>query len=617
MSMGYTYKHGHISEVPRGTPDPSPPSLQQARNGRQLAQAHMNSNVREGSKRQADYAQGQYIHVNSPISSLSPPQSSTSSELLSHSESNYQYECDMYKSEISSCSQYASSESNHNQVLQRAALSPVGSPESAVAFAGSHSNVADSALSSATDMSVSDNEALMRKLQELESALMGPEDANTSELVGENRGGSWGELLDDFLQESHTGPYLDDLAISEETQQERNAVETPVDSLSAFEHSLELSNPGSRVKNLLIKCASAIDEEKMDVAELTMQDLRSTASVYGDPLERLAAYMSEGLVARLYASGSTIYKALKCWEAPAVEVLSAMQKLYEICPYIKFAYMAANGAIAEAFKDEPMVHIFDFQIDQGTQWLSLMHALASRPGGTPYMRISTVDDPTAQTYPLGGMQSVKKRLAKLASNLGVPFEFTTISTKLSDLQAHMIERRPGEALAINFALQLHHMPDESVSLDNTRDCLLRTCKYLNPKVLTLIEQDANTNTTPFLARFMETLDYYSAVFESIDVALPRESKDRVNVEEHCLARDIVNVIACEGVQRVERHELAGKWRARMSMAGFRPYPLSMYVNHTIKCLLESYNEKYKLKQDGEVLLLGWLNRSLMAASAWC
>lgn len=109
----------------------------------------------------------------------------------------------------------------------------------------------------------------------------------------------------------------------------------------------------------------------------------------------------------------------------------------------------------------------------------------------------------------------------------------------------MIERRPGEALAMNFALQLHHMPGESVCLNNPRDRLLGMAKSLNPKVLTLVEQDANTNTAPFLARFMETLDYYSAVFGSIDVALPRESKDRVNVEEHCLARDIVNVIACE------------------------------------------------------------------------
>ena len=114
---------------------------------------------------------------------------------------------------------------------------------------------------------------------------------------------------------------------------------------------------------------------------------------------------------------------------------------------------------------------------------------------------------------------------------------------------------------------------------------------------------------------METLAIYSAIFESIDVAMPRESKDRVNVEEQCLARDIVNVIACEGLERIERHELLGKWRARMMMAGFRPRPLSGHVNSIIKTLLESYNVNYMLKEKEDALFLGWLNQSLIVASA--
>ncbi|MCO5567679.1 hypothetical protein L7F22_021373 [Adiantum nelumboides] len=508
MSKGYALKHSHIAEVSRGTSDPSPPSMQHGRNIRQVGPAQKNI-VRDGCKHNADC--GQLRVMSSPISSLSPLHSSNSSDVLSHSGSNYQCDSDMYNSEINS--------SGCN---------------------GSHEEI---------------------NLEE--SSATGSEQASLS-----------------------------------------------------FEQSLKALNLSSRVKSLLITCAAALSEAKMNIAEKAMQDIRTSASVLGDPLERLAAYMSEGLVARLHASGSTIYRSLKCREAPAIEVLSAMEKLYEICPYIQFAFMAANGAIAEAFREEPMVHVFDFQIDQGTQWFSLIQVLASRPGGPPCMRISTIDDPSAHSYPLGGLDAVKSRLASFASSLGVPFEFTIISSKLSDLQASMIERKAGEALAINFALQLHHMPDESVRLDNPRDRIIRLCKSLNPKVLTLVEQDANTNTAPFVARFVETLDYYSAVFESIDVALPRESKDRVNVEEHCLARDIVNVIACEGVERVERHEVAGKWRARMLMAGFKPHPLSLCVNSAIKSLLESYNEQYRLKEDGEILLLGWKSRFLLAASAW-
>jgi len=88
-------------------------------------------------------------------------------------------------------------------------------------------------------------------------------------------------------------------------------------------------------------------------------------------------------------------------------------------------------------------------------------------------------------------------------------------------------------------------------------------------------------------------------------------------EQHCVARDIVNLIACEGAERVERHELFGKWKARFAMAGFRPYPLSSVVNNTINTLLRSYNSCYRLEERGGVLYLGWKNRVLVVSSAWC
>jgi hypothetical protein len=139
---------------------------------------------------------------------------------------------------------------------------------------------------------------------------------------------------------------------------------------------------------------------------------------------------------------------------------------------------------------------------------------------------------------------------------------------------------------------------------------------LSPKVLTLVEQESNTNTAPFVPRFAETLDYYTAIFESIDLTLPRDDKERINMEQHCLAREIVNLVACEGAERVERHEVFGKWKARLMMAGFRPSPLSSLVNATIRTLLQSYSVDYKLAERDGVLYLGWKNRPLVVSSAW-
>jgi len=177
--------------------------------------------------------------------------------------------------------------------------------------------------------------------------------------------------------------------------------------------------------------------------------------------------------------------------------------------------------------------------------------------------------------------------------------------------------RHGEAIVVNFAYQLHHTPDESVGVENHRDRILRMVKSLSPRVVTLVEQEANTNTAPFFLRYLETLDYYTAMFEAIDVARPRDDKKRISAEQHCVARDIVNLVACEGAERIERHEPFGKWRARLAMAGFRPYPLSPVVNSTIKTLLDSYHSYYRLEEKDGVLYLGWKSRKLVVSSAWC
>jgi len=383
---------------------------------------------------------------------------------------------------------------------------------------------------------------------------------------------------------------------------------------SNSEWSPESEIPQGDIKCLLIECAKAIADNRN--ADKLIAKLRQAVSIFGDPIERLGAYMVEGLVAKLQFSGGHIYKTLKCKEPTSAELLSYMQVFYKVCPYFKFGYMAANGAIVEAFNDKDRVHIIDFQIAQGSQWVTVIQAFAARQGGSPHVRITGVDDPVSEFARGQGLQLVGQRLSKLAETYQVPFEFHALPVFASDVHADMLDIRPGEALAVNFHLLLHHIPDESVGTSNHRDRLIRMVKGLAPTVVTLVEQESNTNTSRFFPRFLETLSYYTAMFESLDLTLPRESKERVSVEQHCLARDIVNVIACEGAERVERHEPFGKWRSRFTMAGFKSHALSSRVNSTIKVALESYNQNYRVVEKDEVLYLGWLGRDLFVASAW-
>ncbi|KAM7268735.1 hypothetical protein ACFE04_010901 [Oxalis oulophora] len=452
--------------------------------------------------------------------------------------------------------------------------------------------------------------SIQHTLQELESVLMGGDEEEVS-----MPNTSFGESSQPCLPGQISMSWKPQTPVASSYGQFSQGVGKENHRKSTPQSSVQ-GNPAGNLKQLLIACAAAFSQNNMDYFDKLIEQARRVVSVSGEPIQRLGAYMIEGLVARKGASGSNIYRALRCREPEGKDLLSYMRILYEICPYLKFGYMAANGAIAEACRNEERIHIVDFQIAQGTQWLTLLQALAARPGGPPHVRITGIDDPLNKYARGDGLEAVGRRLAEISKKFNIPVEFHGVPVFALDITRDLLDIRPGEALAVNFPLQLHHTPDESVDVNNPRDGLLRMIKSLSPKVVTLVEQESNTNTTPFLTRFIEALEYYLAMFESIDVTLPRDRKERINVEQHCLARDIVNIIACEGRQRVERHELLGKWKSRFMMAGFEQFPLSSYVNNVIRTLLRCYSEHYTLVEKEGAMLLGWKERNLISASAW-
>ncbi|GMH07152.1 hypothetical protein Nepgr_008992 [Nepenthes gracilis] len=469
-------------------------------------------------------------------------------------------------------------------------FSPPGSPSSRL---DSHSCPSDQHYSpdGMSGSSVTDDRSdLKDKLKELETVMLGPDS----------------DIIDSYDSASRSKTCV--------ASSEMRSWETESE-IGSWGQVIEMITRKD-LKRLLIVCAKAVSDNDILLADWLMDELRQMVSVSGEPIQRLGAYMLEGLVARLASSGSSIYKALQCKEPASADLLTYMHILYDVCPYIKFGYMSANGAIAEATKNENSVHIIDFQIGQGNQWVTLIQAFAARPGGPPHIRITGIEDSISSHARRGGLNIVGRRLSRLAVSFKVPFEFHSASMAGCELEPGNLGIRAGEALVVNFAFMLHHLPDESVTTENYRDRLLRLVKRLSPKVVTVIEQECNTNTAAFFPRFHETLDYYAAMFESIDVTLRRDDKDRINVEQHCLARDIVNLIACEGAERVERHELHGKWKSRFTMAGFTPYPLSSLVNSTIGVLLKNYCDKYRLEERDGALYLGWMTRDLVASSAW-
>ncbi|KAJ6287799.1 hypothetical protein OIU78_030432 [Salix suchowensis] len=110
-----------------------------------------------------------------------------------------------------------------------------------------------------------------------------------------------------------------------------------------------------------------------------------------------------------------------------------------------------------------------------------MQALAARPGGAPFLRITGVGS---------SMENVKETgrcLTELAHSLHGPLEYHPVAEELVDLKPHMFNRRVGEALAVNSVNRLHRVPG------NCLGNLLAMIRDQAPNIVTVVEQEASHN----------------------------------------------------------------------------------------------------------------------------
>ncbi|XP_051225183.1 protein SLENDER RICE1-LIKE 1 [Lolium perenne] len=370
---------------------------------------------------------------------------------------------------------------------------------------------------------------------------------------------------------------------------------------------------GIRLVHLLMSCAGAIEAGDHALASAQLADANaslaalSTASGIG----RVAVHFTDALSRRLFFSPTSAP------QPPAgTDAAFLYHHFYEACPYLKFAHFTANQAILEAFHGCDAVHVVDFSIMQGLQWPALIQALALRPGGPPFLRITGIGPPS----PPGrdDLRDVGLRLADLARSVRVRFSFRGVAANtLDEVQPWMLQVAPGEAVAVNSVLQLHRLladPDDHnhhthhAPIDAVLDCVAS----LHPKILTVVEQEADHNKPGFLDRFTEALFYYSAVFDSLDA-----SGTASPMAEAYLQREICDIVCNDGGARAERHEPLSRWRDRLARAGLSAVPLGPSALRQARMLVGlSSGEGHSVEEADGCLTLGWHGRPLFSASAW-
>ncbi|KAG6686047.1 hypothetical protein I3842_12G141800 [Carya illinoinensis] len=374
------------------------------------------------------------------------------------------------------------------------------------------------------------------------------------------------------------------------------------------------------MRQLLTRCAELISRSDFSAAHRLVSILSGNSSPYGDSVERLVHQFAKALSLRLNnccyaaAAAATTTTSAASASIPEEALQSCYLSLNQITPFVRFSHLTANQAILEAIDEgQKAIHILDFDIMNGLQWPPLMQALAERSYPPPMLRI------TATGHDLNILHRTGDRLLKFAQSLGLRFQFHPLLLlgNSDDVPAFppALALLPDEALAINCVLYLHRLlRDDSRGLR----LFLHKIKALNPKVVTIAEREANHNHPLFVQRFVEALDHYTAVFDSLEATLPPNSRERVTVEQVWFGREIMDIVAAEGNNRRERHERYESWEVMLRSSGFSNVPLSPFALSQAKLLLRLHypSEGYQLQIRNDSLFLGWRNRALFSVSSW-
>ncbi|KAI3961833.1 hypothetical protein MKW98_022038 [Papaver atlanticum] len=371
------------------------------------------------------------------------------------------------------------------------------------------------------------------------------------------------------------------------------------------------------LRTLLIHCAQAVSADDRRTASELLRQIRQHSPPDGDGSQRLAHCFANGLEARLAGSGSEIYSTLLHKRTSAADILKAYHLFMGTVPFKKISNFFANQTIDDLADKATTLHIVDFGILYGFQWPCLIQRLSKRKGGPPKIRITGIELPEPGFRPSELVEETGRRLRSYAEKFHVPFEYHAIAQKWETIQLEDLNIAKDEVLVVNFLFRARNLLDETVILDSPRNAVLNLIRKMNPDVFIHGVSNGAYSSPFFVTRFREALFHFSSLFDVLDTNIPREHPERILIERDILGKEALNIIACEGSQRVERPETYKQWQARNTRAGFLQLPLHKDIMKKAKEKVKSdYHKDFIVDADSQWMLLGWKGRILFALSSW-
>ncbi|XP_066390779.1 scarecrow-like protein 34 [Miscanthus floridulus] len=409
---------------------------------------------------------------------------------------------------------------------------------------------------------------------------------------------------------------MEDLRIAMDSETEKSARKV---SRKGARGKQSLVNEVVDLRTMLIHCAQSVATGDHRSATEVLKQIKQHSSPRGDATQRLAHCFAMGLEARLAGTGSQAYQSLMAQHTSVVDFLKAYRLYVAACCFMKVNFIFSHMTVSDAVAGRSKLHIVEYGVQHGFHYPGLFHLLARREGGPPEVRVTAIAVPQPGFRPAHQIEEAGHRLSNIAREMGVPFKFRGIAAKWEAVRAKDLNIDPDEVLVVNSECYIGNLMDESILVDSPspRDTVLNNIREMRPNVFIHTIVNGTYGAPFFLTRFREALFFFSAQFDMIDATIPRDNAERLLIERNIFGSFALNVIACEGADRVERPETYKQWQVRNHRAGLRQLPLNPEVVKAARDKVKNYYHRdFLVDEDNRWLLLGWKGRVLYAMSTW-
>lgn len=302
---------------------------------------------------------------------------------------------------------------------------------------------------------------------------------------------------------------------------------------------------------LLVSCAHAIEDENLKAADSFLHQIWNLAAQELG-LILLVRYFAEALVRRAYGLHSPYY---------TYSNLQIPHPLYYYYYYLRFDINEMVGeAIESAAIGKKGFHLIDFHIPHLYGRGYLFKTLPNRSGNPLSVRI-TVVLPTFLKNTVD-FQEEMEYLTEAGKLLKIEFKKEDLrvvyANSLGEVDEPTLDLRrtnDDEALVVYYNFKFHTLLAEAKAVEKE----LIKLRQINPEIMIVQEQYTNDNDGNFIKRLEYSFRYYSNFFQYYSNLFKSEKPLEYNTAKYRM-RQIHNIVACEGKDRIMRHQSLDEWR---------------------------------------------------------